>query len=80
MTPPLRRIVFVRVVRKLQDLQYRKAARRQALSRGRGLYATLSCVQRVYTAGYTALATSLGTRYRVQEAAEMQDAMHCRHI
>ena len=61
-TPPLRSIVFVRVVRRLQDLLYRTAARRQALSGGRGLRATLSCAQRVYTPVYTALATSLGTR------------------
>ena len=62
MTPPLRSIVFVRVVHRLQDLYYRPAARRQALSRGRGLHATLSCALRVYTPGYTVLAASLGTR------------------
>ena len=61
MTPPLRSIVFVRVVRRLQDLKYRKAARRQALSRRR-LHATMSCAQQVYTPGHTALVTSIGTR------------------
>ena len=64
MTPPLRSIVFVKVVRRLQDLYYRQAAGQQALSGGRGLHATLSCALRVYAPGYTALATSLGTRIR----------------
>ena len=64
MTPPLRSIVLVRVVRRLQDLYYRQAARRQALSRGRGFHDTLPSALRVYRPGYAVLATSIGTRIR----------------
>ena len=64
MTPPLRSIVFVRIVRRLRDLYYSQAARRKALSGGAWVACYPALCPTSTAQEYTALATSLGTRIR----------------
>ena len=62
MTPPLQSIVFVRVVRRLQDLYHSQAARRKRVVWGAWVACyPVQCPTSI-AQGYTALATSLGTR------------------
>ena len=73
MTPPLRSIVSV--VRRLQDLCNGQAARRQALSRGRGLHATLPSALRVCAPDTRSQLRVWAPGYHVPEASGIKGAI-----